>query len=103
MEHHRCQQETNTLCSAVNCSRKTTGLATQMEVEVQSQKMVENVAGDFPNSCLGDSCEDSISKFLRHARSYPGDTICEVKSDEQPYRHRVGKIVHAMIIDPATV
>lgn len=65
MEHHRRQQETDTLCSAIDRSCETTSLATQMEIKIQPQKMVKNVAGNFPDSLLGHSGKNRVPKLLK--------------------------------------
>ena len=64
MKHHGCQQETNSLGSAVNCASQATGLAGEVEVEVQSQKMLEDITRHFPDSLLRDAREDCVTEFL---------------------------------------
>ena len=75
MENHGGQQEADTLCSTINSPGQSSGLAREVEVKVQSQKMVENIARYFANSLLRDTGEYSIPKLLEKGRS---DSCCAI-------------------------
>lgn len=73
-----------------------------MEVEVQSQKMFENIASNLSDGLLRDARKHCIAKFLEECCSNSSRAVCNV-----PVRrvclHWVEGFLQAMIIEPATV
>jgi hypothetical protein len=65
MEDHRGQQEADTFCTSIDCSRESAGLSSQMEIEVKSEKMLEHIRGDLANRLLSYACENRVSSFCK--------------------------------------
>lgn len=65
VEHHGRQQEADTLGSAVDCSRQSTRLAAEMEVQVESEEVLEDIPRDAANRLLCDTSKNRISQLLK--------------------------------------
>jgi hypothetical protein len=78
MEHHGCQQEADTFRSTINGACETTCLAREMEVEIQSEKVVKDIPGNSANSLLGDTGKDCITQFLEDSGSNAGRAIYRI-------------------------
>lgn len=64
MEDHRGQQEADTLGSTVDCASQATSLAGEMEIQVESKKVVKDILGHFSNGLLRDTRKYRIAQFL---------------------------------------
>lgn len=76
MEHHGSQKETDTLRSTVNGSGQATGLAREVEVQVQAQQVLKDVSCNFSNGLLCYTSKHGIPQFLEECCTYPRGTIC---------------------------
>lgn len=81
MKDHGRQQETDSLGSSVNCSCKTTGLPTQVKVQIQTQKMIKNIACNFSNRFLRNTCKHGVSQFLEHRSANSRGSVCIYELD----------------------
>lgn len=75
MEDHGCQQEADTLGSAVNSASQAASLAGEMEIQVESQEVVEDILSHLSNGLLGDTCKHRIAQFLEERCSNAGCAI----------------------------
>lgn len=75
MEDHRSQQKANTLGSTINGASQATGLARQMEVQVESQEVVEYISRYLADCLLRNTCKDRIAKLLKECCSNSGSAI----------------------------
>ena len=64
MEDHGRQQKTDTFGSAVDCPRQASGLAGEVEAQVQPEQMLIHTAGHLSYGFLGNTGEDGIAQFL---------------------------------------
>lgn len=51
-----------------------------MEIQVQAQQVVKDVAGHLPDRLLRDIGKHGISELLEHRRSYPREAILRLKN-----------------------
>jgi len=80
MKHHRCQQETDTLCTTINRPRKTTSLATKMEIQIQTEQMFEHISGHASDGLLCYASKDGVSCLCKEGGAY---TCCSICSGER--------------------
>jgi hypothetical protein len=106
MEDHGSQQKANTLSSTVNGTGQTASLAREVEVEVQSQEVFEDIAGHLPDGLLRDTRKHCIAKFLEDSRSDSGCAVWKSQIRTDSGLSTLGRdegFLQAMIIEPATV
>jgi hypothetical protein len=75
MENHGSEEETDAFSTAVNCTGQTSSLPREVEVEIQSQQMFENIRSHLPNCLLRDASKDRIAEFLEKCSSNSRYTI----------------------------
>lgn len=71
MEDHRRQQETDALGTPVNGPREASGLSGQVEVEIQLEKVVKDIASHTANSLLGHARKDGVPDLLEYSGCDP--------------------------------
>jgi hypothetical protein len=57
------QNERDTLCPSVNCTSETSGLAAEVEFEVEVEEMLKGLPSDFADGSLADICKDGIQEL----------------------------------------
>lgn len=70
MEDHGGEQEGYSFCSAVYGAGETACLASEVEGEVETEEVFEDVAGYAADCFLGDGGEDCVSEFLGEGCAY---------------------------------
>lgn len=101
MKDHRRQQEAYALGAPIDSSRKTSSLSREMEIQVQLEQMIEDIAGNTTDGLLGYAREDSIPDFLEYSGSDPCGSIYR---SSQPISSLAPKsFLQATIIAPPTV
>ena len=72
-----------------------------MEVEIEPEQVLEDVARHLANGFLGHTGEDRVSEFLEEGGSDSGGAVCLVRTPPLVPQRRADS--QAMIMDPATV
>lgn len=75
MEDHRREQEADALRPAVDGPTQTSGLAGEVEVEVETQEVVKHIAGHPADRLLRDVRKDGIADLLEYRGSYASDAV----------------------------
>lgn len=73
-----------------------------MELEVELEQVLKDIASDSADGFLGDACEDGVSDFLKDRGTDPSSSICMCMSAtvEGVFRQDA---LQAKIVAPATV
>lgn len=79
MEHHGRQQEADALGTTVDSSRQPACLSGQVEVEVESEQVLKDVARNFADGFLGHTRKDCVPEFLEERGSDSGGAVCLVR------------------------
>lgn len=82
MEDHRSQKEADSLGSSIDGSGQSTGLTSQVEIQIQAQKVVENISCNLSNGFLRNARKHSISQLLEYCCTDSGGAICSLGSDK---------------------
>lgn len=78
MEDHRCQQEAYAFGASIDSPCETSSLSREVEVQVQLEKMLKNIASHTTDSFLGYAGKDGISELLEDSSSDPCSSIYQV-------------------------
>lgn len=105
MKHHGREQEADPLRPSINRPTQPSRLPRQMEIQVQAQQVVKNVAGHLPDRLLRDIGKYGVSELLERRRSYPREAILRLKNIILSFAVREGRLrlVHATMMAPAVV
>lgn len=100
MEYHRRQQEADTFGTSIQSSRQASRLSRQMEVQVELQQMLIDIAGYTSDRFLGYAGKDSITELLEHGCT---DSGCTIYTCEFQGLSSLPNSLQATIMEPATV
>ena len=76
VKQHAVQQETDALGSAVNRPRQPARLLSEVEVQVEAQEMVKDVAGNLADRRLGHRHKNCIAQLLKNGAADAREAIC---------------------------
>lgn len=75
VEDHGGEQEADPLGATINGPSESAGLALQVEIQIQTQQVLEDVAGDSSNRFLRNAGKDCVTKLLQDGSTNSGSTI----------------------------
>lgn len=90
MEQHAGQQEADALRSAINRPSETSRLPREMKVQVQTQQVVKDVAGNLPDRRLRNSRKDGVPQLLKKRGTNPREAVCYMS--DSPWGSSRGRV-----------
>lgn len=75
MENHRREKKTYSFSTSVNGSREASGLSREVEVKIQPEEMIEDIASHTANSLLGYTRKDGVPDLLKYSGSNPCGSV----------------------------